>query len=271
LCAALATGAACNALDKIITLDQSAPIATISMNAQAKGGGFVTSPGAFFYRAVGSTAVSFTTVGTPRDTCNLRALSGFILGIPVDTLPLAATPLSAGGFVTMRLSGTTDTLLPPSAQSVGYRMAQSTSHAFAPGDTVTFVVPGSSSGFPAASVSLRTAEAFATPALKFAPSGEDLPVTWTPPAAPGSVINLAITYKVGVASYQIYCQFVDDGQAVIPASYFTSFPGAQAGFFVGQYGYVDIERMRTTLVQLPGSGAIVNVISVFEVPTPVSP
>ena len=260
--AALIASAACSALDKLITVQQSVPYATISMNAQASGNKYVTTPSAFFYRAVGNTAVNFTTVGTPNNTCNVRPISN-LAGI--DTLPLVASPVDAGPFVTVQLSGLVDSLLAPSAQSVGYRLPPPTvGRPFVPGDLATFSWAGNSSGFPAASISLQTAEAFTMPQAVFAPSGQDLQLSWTPAATSGSVMNVTISYPVANSAQQIYCQFVDDGAASIPASFFSAFPNIVAGNPVG----VDAIRMRTTLVQLPGSGAIINVISVFEVPNP---
>jgi len=268
LCAALLVGAACSAIDKLITIEQSPPFATISMDAETSGVGFVTSPGAFFYRAVDNTNVDITTVGTVQNTCGLRTVNSAPGATPVDTLPTAASPLGAGPFVTLRLSGLVDSLLPPSAQSVGYRLPPSTTRPFTPGDTATFSFAGDASGFPAATVTLPTAEAFTLTPVVFAQSGQDMPVTWTPPVSPGSVMNFTITYSIGPFSSQIFCQFVDDGQAVVPAGYFTAFPNPVPGHFVDG---VEAIRMRTTLVQLPGSGAIANAISVFAVPTPTSP
>jgi hypothetical protein len=268
LTAALVMSAACNAIDSLIAIPQSQPIATISMNAQAKGGGFVTTPGAFFYRAVDNTQTTFTTAGTPTDSCHFRQVNNSGLPFIIDTLPLAASPVSAGDFVTMQLSGRTDTLFAPGPQSVGYRMALSTTHAFTPGDLATFNIPGSSSGFPAASASVQTAEAFTMDQVKFAPSGQDLPLTWTPATSPGSVLNFTITYVIGPTTSQIFCQFVDNGHATVPAAFFSAFPNATVG---NPISGVDAIRMRTSLVQLPGSGAVVNIVSVFEFPTPASP
>jgi hypothetical protein len=265
LSAALLASAACNALDKIISVPLSPPIATISMNTQASGGGFVTAPIALFYRAVDNSQVIFTSVGTPDDMCHVRSVNNSGLINIVDTLPTAASPVSAGAFATMQLSGHSDTLLAPGSQSVAYHAAASVP--FVPGDMATFTIPGSSSGFPSATVSLMTAEAFTMDTVRFAPSGQDVPLNWTPASAPGSVLNFTINYVVGPTTSQIYCQFVDDGHASLPAALFATFPNVNPGALIG----FDAIRMRTALVQLPGSGAVVNVISVFEFPTPRSP
>ncbi len=238
------------------------------MNAQAKSGAFVTSPSAFFYRAVDNTQVIFTTVGTPDDLCHVRSVNNSGNPTIVDTLPTAASPVSAGAFVTMQLSGRMDTLLAPGPQSVAYRSAAAAPVAFVPGDMATFNITGSSDGFPAGSVSLMTAEAFTMDTVKFAQSGQDVPITWTPASSPGSVVNFTINYVVGPTTSQIYCQFVDDGHASLPAALFATFPNVTPGNTIPG---VDAIRMRTALVQLPGSGAVINVISVFEFPTPVSP
>jgi hypothetical protein len=267
LSAALLASAACNALDKLITVPESQPIATISLNAQAQGGGFVTSPSAFFYRAVDNASVFFTSAAIVHDTCNIRQGTNES-SLLIDTLPIAASPVSAGSFVTMQLSGRTDTLLAPGPEAVGYRMASATSQAFAPGDTATFNIPGSSSGFPATTASLKTAEAFTMAQVNFAPSGQDVQLTWTPATSPGSALNFSLTYGEGPTTTQIYCQFVDDGQASVPAAFFVTYPNAVPGNpIIG----VNAIRMRTSLVQLPGSGAILNIISTFEYPTPSSP
>ena len=267
MCAALLAGAACKALDSLITVKLSAPIATISMNAQASGAGFVTSPGAFFYRAVDNTEVQFTTVAAPADSCHVRQFGGQF-ALPIDTLPTAASPIDAGAYVSMRLSGRTDSLLPPSAQSVGYRLAGLHRRPFVPGDTVTFAIAGNSSGFPSSTVSMMTAEAFTMPSPRFPESGQPLFLTWTPATMPGSVMNFTIDFFIGPQRYQIYCQFADDGTAQIPPNFFTTFPNVMPSNIIP---IVDAIRMRTALVQHPGSGAIVNVISVFEVPTLFSP
>ncbi len=265
LCAVLLASAACSAIDKLITIDQSPPFATISMNALAKGNGYVTAPGAFFYRAVDNTNLSITVVGTVHDTCGIRPLSG---AGGVDTLPIAASPVSAGPFVSLQLSGLVDSLAAPSSQSVGYHLPPSQTRPFTPGDIANFSFAGDPSGFPAATVSIHTAEAFTLTPVVFAPSGQDVQVSWTPATAPGSAMNFTITYSVGPFSTQIYCQFVDDGQAVVPAAFFTTFPNVVPGAAIPG---VDAIRLRTTLVQPTGSTATANAISVFEVPTPVSP
>lgn len=269
LYAVLLASTACSALDKLITIDQSPPFATISMNALAKGNGYVTAPGAFFYRAVDNTNVSITVVDSVRNTCGIRPVGGSgPVSVVTDTMPTAASPLSAGAFVSLQLSGLVDTLLAPSSQSVGYKLPPSQTRPFTPGDVATFAFPGDPSGFPAASVSIQTAEAFTLAPVVFAPSGQDVQVNWTPATSPGSAMNFTITYSVGPSSTQIYCQFVDDGQAVVPAGFFATFPNAVAG---AQIQGVDAIRLRATLVQPAHSTATVNVISVFEVPTPVSP
>ncbi len=126
-----------------------------------------------------------------------RSLLG---GLSIDTLPIAANPIDAGPYVTMQLSGRVDTLLPPGPQTVGYRLASSAGRPFNPGDTVMFTIAGSSSssGFPASQIGMQTAEAFTLSPVVFAPSGQDVEVTWTPPTSPGSgaVINLISTFEV---------------------------------------------------------------------------
>ena len=136
--AALLASAACKALDSLITIPQSQPIATISLDAQTKGGGFVTTPGAFFYRVVAGGPTVFTTAATPADTCQQRQAGVNTSTLLVDTLPEAASPLGAGAFIAMQLSGHADTLSasagPASGRVSSHRRHIARVHAWRHGD-----------------------------------------------------------------------------------------------------------------------------------------
>jgi hypothetical protein len=258
--AIVVTAGGCKALDGLVTVSQSQPAGFIELDGSARGSTFALSPTALFYRTIAAAPQTYSTAGTPNDACAITPPDeGFF---PAETNDLVA----AGAFVTMQLSGALDTLTNPFGSPHAYALPSSTV-AFNPGDSVTFRITGDANGFPASTLTMKTVEAFSvsTP-LVYPPNGQDMTLVWT---APKDKTNQLFTVQIPFAissrpedAHQIYCQFVDDGQASVPIALLRGIPGSQSGLAVN----IHLKRIRAALVVQPGTGAILNAVSTFSVP-----
>ena len=258
-CAPLFLAAAALSLTACISTapGNGSPIAVISMNARTKGAGFTTSPVANFYRA---SNVTFASTSGASDSCVAGTFSP--LGGTSN-----ATVIGAGSTVAIAVSGHSDTLRKVSSTDQTYRSSLATGLAFTPGDSVTVTISGDNAGFPAASFTGRTAEAFSASALTVPPSGQALPVTWGPIGDATSVMIVSLRYNDGTGSglnAQLFCDFVDDGAGTIPAALVAKWAlSSQRDTFM--------QRLRTLIWQSTSQKQYANLISTFDIPTPVSP
>lgn len=186
--------------------------------------GYVMDPEATFYD---KTDLRYTP--PPADSCVLAAyVAAPIAGSSFPTL-------SAGDFLVTQVGAQRDTMR--GAIEFGayvYRPARKTGIPFTPGDTVTVQIPGSVAGFPGATLSLRTAEAFTASTVGIPESAtEDLPLTWTPAPVAGSLMTVSLRYgnafSTGALNEQIFCGFTDDGSGTIPATLLSGWRNAISG------------------------------------------
>ena len=237
-------------------------IGLIQMNARSKGTGYTTSPTANFYLAG---AATLSSAGSAPDTCSRGSYD------PISAPVNEATVLSGGATVAVTVSGITDTLRRSGSVDGTYRTALAAGIAFKPGDTVSFTVAGDGAGFPAVSAIMKTSEPFTMSTIALPAANQTIDVTWTP-AATGAAMLLQLLYNDGsnstpsVPNRQLFCSLVDDGAYSIPAILVDSWRLGSAAA-----RSVVARRLRTLVKQPSGSTALLNVISLFELPPPVSP
>lgn len=218
--------------------------------------GYVMDPEATFYD---KTDLRYTP--PPADSCVLAAyVAAPITGSSFPTL-------SAGDFLVSQVGAQRDTMR--GAVEFGayvYRPVRRTGIPFTPGDTVSVQIPGSVTGFPAATVSLRTAEAFTADAIGIPESStENLTLTWTAAPVPGSLMTVSLRYgnafSNGGLNEQVFCGFTDDGTGIIPAALLNGWRNAVPGLRETR-----IIRLRSKELAIDDRNTL-TVISSFGLPT----
>lgn len=237
------------------------PVMLVTLGARTKTTGYSTSPVSNFYR-VGSATFSSALAAT--DSC--RSI-GYDPGTPAPTV--LATSIGGGAFVAVRVPGRTDTLRKVSTTDLTYRLASLAGMDFTPGDSITFVVAGDVTGFPAVTLTGRTAEAFTlSPVVVPGSPGSPLALKWSAPADPNAAMLVSLRYNNGTGAglnAQILCDFRDRGEGTVPAALTVLWSGSNTR-------EIFAERLRTALVRVPGAtDSYFNMISTFDIPTPVSP
>lgn len=128
--------------------------------------------------------------------------------------------LNAGEVLVTSVSGRIDSLLPvPNINLRVYQSPNSGGIPYTPGDTLTVTIPGAA--FPASAISVRTAEPFTHSAPGVPAENEPLALTWTAAAVAGSQMTFSLRYANSFSTTglneQVYCSFLDDGAATVPA------------------------------------------------------
>jgi hypothetical protein len=163
----------------------------------------------------GQTDIGFQLPST--DSCFLAQFS------EVNTINTGLTYLRAGDFLTVRTGARVDTMTPITGLPVRvYESRRNPGIPFTPGDSTAVDIPGSPT-FPAASISVKTAEAFTHSPINVPAADADLVLAWTAAPSPGSIMTVSLRYanafSSGNKNEQLFCSFVDDGAATIPASF----------------------------------------------------
>ncbi|MDQ6886286.1 MAG: hypothetical protein M3068_03225 [Gemmatimonadota bacterium] len=250
--AALALSAACSGVtDSRPTLD----FGVITLEAAGEGQAYTTRPVAVFYRTSG---VQLPTSTISQDSCAILPFTASPI-VSRDTLVY----VSAGDSIGVTVGAASGQLKPASQNGVqSYVLPGLGGVSYSPGAVAMFSVPGSPGGFPAATISIRTSEAFSLGSITAAPAvGQGIPVTWTPAGDATSKLQLSLEYAtVGSArlDQQIACALVDDGSAVIPAALVGGWRDAGGGL-----RHVDASRIR--IVHRDLGSAQLLVISSFGV------
>ncbi len=153
------------------------------------------------------------------DSCQFAAYT------PSQNVNTGSFTLSAGDYLLSTIRTRTDTLRPYFIGNLAiYRPPTGRVIPFIPGDTLTLQVPGSPSGFPAITSSVRTAEAFTHEPVTTPAEGQPLTLTWTPAPQSGSLMTFALRYANNFSTdqspnEQVFCGFTDDGSGTIPAEF----------------------------------------------------
>ncbi len=234
------------------------PIGIALMNARTQGVGYTTSPVVNFY-SVASATFSFSTLTS--DTCVAAAYD-------TTQAPNTATRIGAGAYMIAAVSGDTDSLYMATTSDKTYRSKHVSGMPFNPGDSVFFNIGGDAVGFPALSGMSRTAEPFTIARPVIPPVGQAMTINWTPATDNNAAMYVALLYNKGGGTNlnaQIFCDFHDDGQGLVQASLLPALSSSSVPFVL------NAQRLRTQLLQGSFSNSYFNIISTFEVPTPVSP
>ena len=230
--------------------------AFLILEGRAEETGYTTEPAAVFYRT-GPLILPSAVVST--DTC-------VVLPRDLSRTPSAALFLDAGPSVTLSLSGQTVELEPQSdATGTAYILLGDPRMPFTPGDVATLTVPGAPNGFPALTLSGRTAEAFTLEPVAVPAADESLTLTWSP-VPPPAERQTKMTFELRYTSLQgstevafhVYCELVDDGQHTIAPDRLIGWRTA-----VRDEREVIALRWRVTSQSVPGGG-VAQVLSVFE-------
>ena len=257
LCATAILLAGCDALNTGVSGN---PVGVGGLTARTSGTGFTTSPLVTFYRVTSGTFV--TTAGV-RDTCLDITYS------EAATSPsTSATGIGGGTQIIVQLGSRTDTLRRTTGSTdLTYRSSLAAGLAYTPGDSMTFTVAGDANGFPAATFSGKTAEAFTLDPVNVPAAGAPITLTWTPATDANAAMAMSLRYVTGTGTTfnrQISCTFVDDGTATVPGAMASPWISATTRAIVAQ-------RNRTILEQVTVPLSYFNIVSTFTVPTPVSP
>jgi hypothetical protein len=236
------------------------PISIVLMNARTKGNGYTTYPRVNFY-SVGNATFSLSTITS--DTCVVGTYDSTAVGSNT------ATQIGAGAYMIAAVSGDTDSLYKAATGDKTYHSNHIAGLSFNPGDSAFFNVAGDVAGFPAMTAIARTAEPFAIVRPTIPPSGQPMTVTWTPATDNNAAMYLSLLYNSGVGTAldrQIFCDFHDAGQGTVQAGLLGALASSAVPFVV------HAQRVRAEVILSQGAQtAYMNIISTFEVPTPVSP
>ncbi|MGH7654904.1 MAG: hypothetical protein ACREN6_09595 [Gemmatimonadaceae bacterium] len=255
----VAVVAACNNFDS--PSSNGTPVAVVLMNARTQAAGYTTYPKVNFY-TVGSAVFTFSNVNS--DSC---IVAPFDSTATVTTFPKR---LGAGALMTMAISADTDSLYKATTSDMTYTLPTLSGVAFNPGDSVLFNVAGDVAGFPALTGSARTAEPFTITDPTPIAAGQAMPVSWTAASDLNAGMYVSLIYDsqgTGTLNTQIFCDFADDGQGTVQGNLIAGLMNSSIPFVT------HAQRVRSALLLTNASSSrgYMNVISTFEVPTPVSP
>lgn len=161
-----------------------------------------------------------------RDSCFIAQFS------EVNSINTGLTYLRAGDFLIARTGARVDTMRPITGIPVRvYESRRSPGIPFTPGDSVAVDIPGSPT-FPLSSISVKTAEAFTHAPINVPAADVDLVLSWTAAPSAGSIMTVSLRYanafSSGTKNEQLFCTFVDDGAATIPAAFANGWRTASA-------------------------------------------
>jgi len=236
------------------------PVGIVLMDARTKGAGYTTYPRVNFY-SVGSATFVYSTITS--DSCVTSAYDS------TAVLANTATQIGAGAYMIAAVSGDTDSLYKAATGDLTYHSNHIAGLPFTPGDSVFFNIAGDLAGFPQLQAYARTAEPFTIIRPTIPPSGQPMVVQWTPATDNNAAMYLALIYNSGggtALNAQIFCDFHDAGQGTVQARLLGALASTSVPFVVRA------QRVRSNLVVSQASkSAYMNIVSTFEVPTPVSP
>ena len=234
-------------------------IGVIVLGAKSTPRGYITTPVANFYKVTGAT---FLNAQNHPDNCGFSAFDPTF----TSSFSTGGTPTIAGGGIATTVSGHTDSLKITSLKNFAYQLLTSPGIAFTPGDSVKFVIQGNSTGYPAITVTGRTAEAFTLGPIDLTKASTGIPITWSLPADTNSAMLISLRYAPSgsaTITQQISCAVRDDGFFLLPVNISNAYANATQQTFL-------IQRLRT-VVASPSGNNFINIVSTFSVPTPTAP
>ena len=243
-----------------VTLPETTAVGFFTQSTHSDGGtGYVMAPEATFYANV-----NLTVAPPPVDSCFIAAIAPTGAGTTVHVT------LNAGPVVFTRIGGRDDSLRTVlTGGQVSYRPSTGIRVAFVPGDSIQITVPGTPGGFPAAMMKTRTSEVFTHSPIAVPTTAAPITLTWTPAPQSGSSMIFSLRYAnsqaTGDVNEQIYCGFVDDGSATIPANLTAGWINALDGRRTTR-----VTRFRSATLPLESNQRF-TFISTFTLPLPAIP
>jgi hypothetical protein len=236
------------------------PVSIVLMNARTKGAGYTTYPRVNFY-SVGSATFAFSNINS--DTCVVGPYDSATVGVTT------ATQIGAGAFMIAAVSGDTDSLYKAASGDLTYHPNALAGMPFNPGDSVFFNVAGDVAGFPHLTAMARTAEPFTITQPVIPPAGQPMIIQWTPATDNNAAMYIALLYNTGggtTLNTQIFCDFQDGGQGTVQSRLLAALSSSAVPFVM------HAQRVRTALyISQSAPTSYMNIISTYEVPTPISP
>jgi hypothetical protein len=235
-------------------------IGIITMSAKSSPNGYTTAPIASFFLVAGA---NFLTTANTTDVCTFSAFDPTL----TSSFSTDGQAALAGGGIATTVSGHTDSLKVTSLQNFTYQLLKSTGIVFNPGDSIKFKIQGNSGGYPAFTITGRTAEPFTIGPIDLTLAANGIPITWSPAADTSSSMLINLQYasnSLATAVTQISCDVHDDGYFLLPAN-------ISQAYAAGAQQSISLQRLRTLVASPDGTQNYVNLISVFQVPTPTSP
>lgn len=256
-CAGLVVSTACSALTD--TQGSGTPVAIMVMNARSKGAEYTTAPTVNFYSAQN---ITFSSAGAASDSCMLALYN------PNATSQNTATVIGGGAFVLATVSGHSDSLKRATPTDATYRSGLASGIAFTPGDSIAFTIPGDAAGFPGSAVIGKTAEPFTLAPIVVPPATQAMALTWSAATDANAAMLFSFRYNDGTGTglnMQVFCDFRDDGSGTVQAVNIAKWAAAGQREVLAQ-------RLRTGLIRVASTtDAFINILSTFDLPTPVSP
>lgn len=236
------------------------PISIVLMNARTKGAGYTTYPRVNFY-TVGSATFAFSSVNS--DTCVVGPYDSAAVGVTT------ATQIGAGAYMIIAVSGDTDSLYKAATGDLTYHPSALAGLTFNPGDSIWFNIAGDIAGFPHLQAIAHTAEPFTIARPTIPPAGQPMVIQWTPATDNNAAMYIALLYNSGggtALNTQIFCDYHDGGQGTVQSNLLAALSSSAVPFVM------HAQRVRTALyISQTNPTGYMNIISTFEVPTPISP
>ncbi len=242
------------------TAKNGTPVGIVLMNSRTKGAGYTTYPKVNFYNLASAT-FAFSNVNT--DSCVAGAYDS-----TAANGTTTAPQVGAGTFMLSTVSGRTDSLYKATTGDQTYHPTPLSGISYNPGDSITFQIAGDFAGFPQLTTAAATAEPFVIVRPTIPTAGNPMLISWTPAVRSGEAMYVALLYNQGggtALNRQLFCNFADDGQGAVQASLISELTSSIVPFVM------KAQRVQTALRTPSSTLAYLNIISTFEVPTPVSP
>jgi hypothetical protein len=201
------------------------PFGTVSLTSVPNAGGASARPFARFFRARRNQVRAVNS----RLITNRCTVGSFT---PGSTAAEQFGDLSAGAALGLTI-GPVQTSIPQrpiGAASFNYQTAEAIT--FTPGDSARISVPGEVGQFPAAELTVKTAEAFTVAPVAIPAIGDNLDITWTPAGDTSSAMLISLRYAdegATTLNTQIFCDVSDGGQITIESNLLSGWVAAEAG------------------------------------------
>lgn len=230
------------------------PTGILTVLGRSEAGHYVVRPEAAF--AFAGTAPSGDSRST-LDTCQAGEFGPQGGGFPEQ--------LDAGDSILFVLGSDTTVLRPTDHGGLIVYGSDPQDLEFVPGDAISFTIPGADGGFPAATISSRTAPVLTslTPIPAQPSLDQSLTLTWEPVGDDSSRFELQLLYATPGAQdfdQRVVCGWRDDGTGTIRSELL-------AGWITSEVHRIEVTRYRTRLLTL--GDTVVYLLATFDTVPPV--